>query len=53
MNIDLTTNELNTVYDVSQNQQTMIESRQKAYDVIMNAQKKELVQALSSLLIGG
>ena len=25
MNTDLTTNELNTVYDASQNQQTMIE----------------------------
>jgi uncharacterized glyoxalase superfamily metalloenzyme YdcJ len=46
MNTDLTTNELNTVYDVSQNQQTMIESRQKAYDTIMNAQKKELVQVI-------
>jgi hypothetical protein len=46
MDTDLSTNESNVVYDVSQNQQEMAESRQKAYDSIMNAQKKELVQVI-------
>lgn len=44
--MDLSANELNTVCDISQNQQTMIDSRKKAYDSIMNAQKKELVQVI-------
>ena len=46
MNTDLTTNELNTVYDVSQNQQSMIESRKKEYEIIMSARKMELVQVI-------
>lgn len=44
--MDLSTNELNTVYDLSQNQQSMIESRKKEYEIIMSARKMELVQVI-------
>lgn len=44
--MDLSTNELNTVYDLSQNQQSMIESRKKEYEIIMSARKKELIQVI-------
>jgi len=40
------TNDLNSVYDVSQNQQELMESRKKAYEKIINDRKKELVQVL-------
>lgn len=40
------TNDLNSVYDVSQNQQALMESRKKAYEKIINDRKNELVQVL-------
>lgn len=40
------TNDLNSVYDVSQNQQELMESRKKAYEKIINDRKKELVQVV-------
>ena len=40
------TNDLNNVYDVSQNQQELMESRKRAYEKIINDRKKELVQVL-------
>tara|TARA_B110000858_G_scaffold186001_1_gene228702 strand:- start:22 stop:474 length:453 start_codon:yes stop_codon:yes gene_type:complete len=42
--MDLSTNELNTVYDASQNQQAIIDARQKEYERRMNARKHELIQ---------
>ena len=40
------TNDLNSLYDVSQNQQALLESRKKAYEKIINDRKNELVQVL-------
>jgi hypothetical protein len=40
------TNDLNSVYDVSQNQQALMESRKKAFEKIITERKKELVQIL-------
>lgn len=40
------TNDLNSVYDVSQNQQALMESRKKAFEKTITERKKELVQVL-------
>lgn len=44
--MDLSANELNKVYDASQNQQELIDKRKNAYEKIINSRKNELVQVV-------
>lgn len=44
--MDLSTNELNKVYDISQNHQLLFDERKNEYEKIMNERKKELVRVI-------
>lgn len=39
-------NDINSVYDISQNQEALMESRKKTYEKVIADRKKELVQVL-------